>query len=165
MKLRYALLAFLIAALTSCTTPSLEEDQTLSENGELESVEVQTSSIENEVLAVVNAHRAELGLSKLKFSSDIYMYAEEHNYYMIANGKISHDNFYVRASSITRKEMAAIVKENVAKNYSSANKVVEAWLKSEEHKKTIEGDFTHTVISIKADERGKLYYTQLFYKI
>ena len=78
--------------------------------------------------------------------------------------KISHDNFNVRANSIARKEMAAIVKENVAKNYSTANKVVEAWLKSKKHKKTIEGDFTHTTICVKADENGKLYYTQLFFK-
>ena len=32
------------------------------------------------------------------------------------------------------------------------------------YKKTMEGDFTHTGISVKKDEQGNYYFTQLFYK-
>ena len=89
MKLQYAFLPLFIIAITSCTAPTLEDEQALFENEEivLDNVEAQTANMENEVLEVVNSHREELGLSRLKFSSDIYMYAEEHNYYMIARGK------------------------------------------------------------------------------
>lgn len=166
MKLQYAFLFLFLAALTSCTSPSIQEEEALFENEDtsIESAEVNASIIENEVLDGVNAHRTKMGLAKLEFSDDIYMYADDHNYYMIAKGKISHDNFNERASSIASKTGASVVKENVAKNYPKAEQALNGWLNSQSHKNTIEGDFTHTTISVKADEKGKLYYTQLFFK-
>ena len=54
--------------------------------------------------------------------------------------------------------------ENVAKQYSSAENVMKAWLESEPHRKNIEGDFTHIGISAIKDDFENYYYTQLFFK-
>ncbi len=166
MKLQYAFLFLFLAALTSCTSPSIQEEEALFEDDDtsIESVEVNVSTIENEVFDAVNTHREEMGLTKLAFSSEAYKYAEEHNEYMIAEGKISHDNFNSRANSLANETGATVVKENVAKNYPKAEQAMNGWLNSQSHKNTIEGDFTHTTISVKADDKGKLYYTQLFFK-
>jgi uncharacterized protein YkwD len=37
-------------------------------------------------------------------------------------------------------------------------------LESDGHKRNIEGDYTHSAISIKENEEGDLYFTQLFFK-
>jgi uncharacterized protein YkwD len=166
MKLHYTFLFVLLAALTSCTQPSIQQEEALFENDNtsIEAVEVNTSTIENEVLEAVNSHREQMGLSKLEFSNEAYKYAESHNSHMIAEGKISHDNFNARANDLANETGATVVKENVAKNYPKAEQAMNGWLNSQSHKNTIEGDFTHTTISVKADEKGKLYYTQLFFK-
>jgi uncharacterized protein YkwD len=166
MKLQYAFLFLFLAALTSCTSPSIQEEEALFENEDtsIENVEVNASTIENQVFDAVNNHREEMGLTKLTFSNEAYKYADEHNEYMIAKGKISHDNFNSRANNLANETGATVVKENVAKNYPKAEQAMNGWLNSQSHKNTIEGDFTHTTISVKADEKGKLYYTQLFFK-
>ena len=57
-----------------------------------------------------------------------------------------------------------MVAENVAKDYDTALEAFEGWYNSSSHKKTMEGDFSHTAISVKKDELGNYYFTQLFYK-
>ncbi len=167
MKSNYTFLLLLIVVLASCSSPSIENEEALFENDNtlIESTTLNSSTIENEVFEAINSHREKMGLTKLVFSNETYKYAEEHNSYMIAKGKISHDNFNSRANALANEIGASVVKENVAKNYPKAEKAVNGWLKSKSHKDTIEGDFTHTTISVKADDKGKLYYTQLFFKI
>lgn len=165
MKLQYLLLILFIAILTSCSTTSVRDEEALFDTeNPIEVTEMNISLIEDDVLERVNAHRTETGLTALEFSSQAYKYAEEHNNYMIAKGKISHDNFHERVSQLANETGATVVKENVAKNYPSAKHVLNRWLNSQFHKNTIQGDFTHTTISVKADEKGKLYFTQLFFK-
>ena len=165
MKLQNIFFVLIIAAFTSCTSPSIQEEALFeNDNTSLENVEVNASTIEVEVLEIINAHREELGLTTLSFSNEAYKYAAEHNDHMIAEGKTSHDNFNERASKLANETGATVVKENVARNFPKAEQAVNGWLNSQSHKNTIEGDFTHTTISVKADEKGKLYYTQLFFK-
>lgn len=166
MKLQYAFLFLFLAALTSCTSTSIQEEEALfdNENTSIESVAANASTTANEVFEAINNYREEMGLTKLEFSNDTYKYADEHTDYMIAEGKISHDNFNSRASNVANETGATVVKENVAKNYPKAEQALNGWLNSQSHKNTIEGDFTHTTISVKADDKGKLYYTQLFFK-
>jgi uncharacterized protein YkwD len=120
--------------------------------------------LEQEVLDIVNSHRSELGTNTLTFSAVAYEYANTHTDYMINKGNLSHDNFSSRASSIASKVEVQMVAENVAKDYSTAQEVFIGWYESTSHKITMEGDFTHTAVSVKEDENGNFYYTQLFYK-
>ena len=77
---------------------------------------------------------------------------------------LSHDNFSSRASKISLETNAKAVAENVAKDYSSATTAFEGWLNSSNHRATIEGDFTHTAVSVKKNSDGDYYFTQLFFK-
>ena len=156
MKLRYAYLVCFVMALTSCSTESYDSAEIpIAENNVV---------LEQELLGMVNDHRTSLGYSSLEYSAVAYDYANIHNDYMIAKGSISHDNFSARASNIASEVDAEFVAENVAKDYASAAEAFEGWLNSSSHKKTMEGDFTHTAVSVKKDASGNLYYTQLFFR-
>jgi uncharacterized protein YkwD len=125
---------------------------------------VKVKAIEDELLGIVNAHRESLGYTPLQYSAVAYQYASTHNDYMIATGSLSHDNFNSRASDISSVTNAEMVAENIAKDYASAAEAFEGWLQSADHRKTLEGDFTHTAVSAKKDAEGTIFYTQLFYR-
>ncbi len=118
----------------------------------------------NEILVLINDHRATLGLSSIKRDQQYASaYAVDHTKYMIDMAKINHDNFAVRARAL-KDRGAASVAENVAKGYTSARNVVNAWLNSPGHRDVIEGNYTHSGFGVILDEKGKYYFTQLFYR-
>jgi len=154
-KLQYALAALSLVLVVSC---SKESDETVAYPAAQN-----VTAMEGELLELVNAHRETLGQESLAFSTIAYEYANTHTDYMISKGSLNHDNFTARASGISAKVAAKAVSENVARYHDTAVKAMEGWLQSESHKKTLEGNYTHTAISIKEDSQGNLYYTQLFY--
>ncbi len=156
MRLRYAVPIFLVFIL-SCTSESADEIPIVATTNMVQ--------LEGELLSIVNDHRISLGSNILEFSEVAYKYANGHTDYMITKGTISHDNFSSRASSINSEVEVEMVAENVAKDYKTAQAAFEGWYNSSSHKKTMEGDFTHTAVSIKEDATGNFYFTQLFYKI
>lgn len=156
MRLHYAVAVLFVVFLGSCTNDSVEETPVLEAENAI--------TIEHDLLEIVNAHRVKLNTNPLEFSDVAYKYANIHTDYMIAKGSISHDNFSARASKINSEIAVAMVAENVAKDYQSAIEAFQGWYISSSHKKTMEGDFTHTAISVKKDNFGKYYFTQLFYK-
>ena len=156
MKFNGLLLAFLLCIGVSCTEES--QDQSVYE------VNQNAVQVEDALLQVVNEHRTSLGFNALDFSPVAYEYANAHNDYMIAKGDLSHDHFSSRASNIASATNAEYVSENVAKDYPSAQKAFEGWLNSPNHRKTMEGEFTHTAVSVKVDDAGNYFYTQLFYR-
>ena len=68
------------------------------------------------------------------------------------------------AANYLKAKGAARVSENVAYGYRSPEEVVSAWLKSESHKEAIEGDFTHSGLSVVKNEKGIAFFTQIFIK-
>lgn len=121
---------------------------------------------ELEVLQLVNKYRISIGLNALEKVNHISFKSEEHDYYMIANKVVNHNNFVVRSENIISVLGAKKVGENVAYNFNSAEAVLQAWLASPTHKENIEGDYTHFGIAVKIDaESGKKYYTNIFAKI
>jgi len=156
MRLLHVVQLLFVLFLSSCTTDVMEEESAIAFSNAIE--------LESEILAIVNDHRTNLGVNKLQFSAIAYEYANNHTAYMIRKGGLSHDNFSARASSIASKEAVEVVAENVAKDYTTATDAFKGWYNSTNHKKTMEGDFTHTAVSVKKDEAGNFYFTQLFYK-
>lgn len=156
MRLLYAVPVFLLLFLGSCTSDSIDDTPVLEAENVL--------FIEQELLDIVNEHRLSLNTNALAFSDVAYKYANLHTDYMISKGSISHDNFSSRASNIDSEISVEMVAENVAKDYQTAIEAFEGWYVSSSHKKTMEGDFTHTGISVKKDDFGNYYFTQLFYK-
>ncbi|RRQ50209.1 CAP domain-containing protein [Maribacter algicola] len=156
MRLLFAI-PVLFVLLHSCTAEPLQDDTIIEEAQN-------NAFLEQEVLSIVNDHRVSLGLNKLEFSEIAYKYANKHTDYMIAKGSLSHDNFSARASSINSEVTVKMVAENVAKDYDTAMEAFEGWYQSSSHKKTMEGEFSHTAVSVKKNAQGEFYYTQLFYQ-
>ena len=156
MRLRCAFLVVFVLIASSCSTESIENTDIPEFENAIE--------VEGELLDIVNNHRLSLELIPLEFSAVAYEYANIHTDYMIARGSLSHDNFSARASKISSEANAEYVAENVAKDYNTAAGAFENWLTSPNHRKTMEGDFTHTAVSVKKDANGNFYFTQLFYR-
>ena len=145
-----------ILSMVSCTAESIDETTNL------ETFNVR--ELETQLHSMVNSYRNSEGLSTLEFNTVAYSLANDHNDYMIAKGSLSHDNFNSRASKIASETEAKEVAENVAMGYQTAEATLQGWLDSAPHKINIEGDFTHTAISVKRSESGNLYYTQIFFR-
>lgn len=152
------LLLGLLMLLSSCSKESMAEEQ---------SVPLQTKAevmAEQELLDLMNEHRNSMGLSDMVFDATANEEAGIHTDYMIAQGDISHDHFEERASRIAAATQAKEITENVAKDFDSPQEALEHWLQSPGHRANIEGNFTHTGISIKKDAQGELYFTQIFFR-
>lgn len=143
-------------AISSCSSESIEPISIKEAENAIK--------VEEQLLLLVNDHRSSLGHNELTFSNLAYEQANKHTDYMIAKGTANHDNFNVRASTISKAANATSVSENVAKDYSSALEAFQQWLMSSDHRRTIEGEFTHSAVSVKHNDQGKLYFTQLFYR-
>ncbi|WP_341215426.1 CAP domain-containing protein [uncultured Wocania sp.] len=155
------LLALLAILTFSCTTDSIDEKaDDLVEN----LVVPPTKTIEIEILELINNHRLSLGLNPLADLTIVKSVAYSHTDYMVDKNEVSHDNFYTRSNYLKSKAGAKKVSENVAYGYSSAESVVKAWIRSDGHRATIEGDFSNFNISAEKNEDGKWYYTNIFIK-
>lgn len=163
MKLlkKLPLLALLAILTFSCSTDSIDEKaDALVEN----LVVPPTKTIEVKILELINNHRLSLGLNPLGDLAIVKSVAYSHTDYMVDKDEISHDNFYTRSNYLKANAGAKKVSENVAYGYSKAESVVNAWIKSDSHRKNIEGDFTNFNISAEKNKDGKWYYTNIFIK-
>ncbi|CAM1352861.1 CAP domain-containing protein [Tenacibaculum halocynthiae] len=120
------------------------------------------TSLETEILLLINDHRASLNLKKLETLAVIKTQTNSHTKYMIKKGKISHDNFNQRANYLQTNAKATSTSENVASGYSSAKSVIKGWLNSTGHRKNIEGNYTHFNITAAQNNKGIWYYTNIF---
>ena len=127
-------------------------------------LEAFTQSTKSEILEDLNIYRKANGLSELQPLAEGSIESEDHNYYMIDAGAVSHDNFSDRASYLMNAVGASKVGENVGYGYRTSEAVINAWLKSRGHKDNIEGNYTHFGISVRQDAEGKNYFTNIFVK-
>lgn len=157
--LKYLYIVLAIAFITSCS--SEDDSDNLSEpNSEL----VNEVNITDAILALVNEHRQNQGLSPLSKNNTAEQLAIDHTKYMISIEQINHDDFAQRSDALNDQENATASAENVARFYQNAQSVVDGWLSSSGHKDNIEGNYTYTGIAAIKDENGRYYYTQLFYR-
>lgn len=161
-NLTYCFWFFAVSALTltSCSKDNLDEMETA--NLSVKVAPVSYTSIETEILDLVNAYRDQNGVSQLQLLDEGSRQAAEHNVHMIENDEVCHDNFTSRYTALVNSEQAKAVSENVAFGYSSAEAVVNAWIKSSSHKENMIGDHTHFGISVKEGKDGRLYFTNIF---
>ena len=121
------------------------------------------STIELEILDLVNNYRATKNLPQLTKHNFISSVAATHTNYMLQTGVVSHDNFPERNENLVTNENAKKVGENVAYGFSSARGVVNAWIKSDGHRAIIENEsYTHFGISTEKNEDGKYFFTHMF---
>ncbi|MFT5753027.1 MAG: hypothetical protein ACI924_000233 [Flavobacterium sp.] len=151
--------AVLLLTIASCSTP---------EEASIESIEVikfyDYSKIENETLDLINRYRDSVGLSQLEKINHISYISSEHSDEMVQTNIIGHANFAQRQSNLHTVLGALKVGENVAYNYSTPKSVIKAWIKSQNHKANLDGDYTNFGISIRENEIGQKFYTNIFIK-
>jgi uncharacterized protein YkwD len=122
------------------------------------------TDLEKAVNQQINEYRASKKLPPLSVDPRISQIARIHSENM-ANGKatFSHDGFEKRAKAITIPYQG--VAENLAYNMGYSDPVrnaVEGWIKSDGHRKNMEGKFNLTGIGIAKNAKGEYYFTQLF---
>lgn len=153
----------LLSLMVSCSkdTETLDDAANLSANV----VELtHKKEFADEILTRINEHRTSKGLNPVETHLLSQNEAVKHSQYMIAQSAISHDNFFDR-SDYLKAHGAARVGENVAFGYHSAQELVDAWLASEGHRKTIEGNYTHTGVGVLESNGGQTYFTHIFIKL
>jgi uncharacterized protein YkwD len=163
ITLKLVSIALFTVMLISC---SAEEDGIYSGTSyKVEDISLTYSTIEYEIVYLVNQHRESIGLSSLNTFNLVSREADGHTNYMLEVGELSHDNFGKRSTYLMDNADAIIVAENVAYGFGTAEGVVNAWLNSEKHKATIENPtFTDFGISTEANELGRNYFTNIFIK-
>ena len=122
------------------------------------------NDLEKAVNQQINQYRESKKLPPLSVDPRITQIARIHSENM-ANGKVrfSHDGFEGRAKAITIPYQS--VSENLAYNMGYIDPVrnaVEGWIKSDGHRKNMEGKFNLTGIGIAKNAKGEYYFTQLF---
>lgn len=124
---------------------------------------VLAKGIEEEILDLVNEHRAELNLPPLQLVSVISKAAQQHSEDM-ADRKVpfGHSGFDARIDKILAKTGGIAAGENVAYGSRTAIDVVKMWLNSKGHRKNIEGNFNLTGIGVAKNNAGTIYFTQIF---
>ena len=158
-----ALTAVLAIILITCSKSNATPEEDIIANIESNNkVQINATQMETELLDLINSHRASQGVDPLLLSSEAYPFAQDHNSYMISQNKLSHDNFDSRATAIASRTSASKIGENVARHYPSAQLALEGWLESSAHKSTLEGNYSHTALSIVLDKEGRPYFTQIF---
>ena len=126
---------------------------------------IKYSKIEMGILDLINNHRTSIGLNTLEKLDIISTVAKSYSDYMVKTGRVSHENFSNRHDKLVANANAIAVGENVGYGYSSAQDVVEAWIKSDIHKKVLEkSSFTHFGISTQQNLKGRIFITQIFIK-
>ncbi|MGZ0017018.1 CAP domain-containing protein [Yeosuana sp. AK3] len=163
MKLitKLPLLVLLAFFSFSCSTDSIDENAEVI-NKSL--IIPQDKIIEIQILELINNHRLSVGLNPLEKMDLIKSQAFSHTEHMVIENEVSHDNFFERSNFLKANAGAKLVSENVAFGYTYAESVVNAWLKSESHKKNIEGDFTNFDVSAEQNNEGHWFYTNIFIK-
>lgn len=159
---RVILLIFSTLLLASCAKESLDEEIDSVDHVAKTSVNYTYTDIEKDILSAINEYRKEQDIKELSPLGEISLEAEDHNYYMVETGKVSHDNFGERYTALVNSIAARAVSENVAYGYHTADAVVKAWIKSDGHRENIESNFTHFGVSVVEDEEGRNYFTNIF---
>ena len=160
LQFKLALFLFVSILFISCAP---EDDGIYFEK--ISEIKSEYSDMELEILDLVNNYRATKDLQTLERLDFISSVALTHTNYMVIKGEANHDNFPQRNENLVLNAAAKSVGENVAYGFSSANSVVTAWIKSDEHRAIIEKEsYTHFGISTEQNIEGRYFFTQIFIK-
>ncbi|MCP4440024.1 MAG: CAP domain-containing protein [Aureispira sp.] len=139
----------------------VEEEMPVTE----EEISIDASILVQEIINDINEYRATKNLHAFQLSREISEAAQLHSD-NIASGNIpfGHDGFKTRATTLLKKIKGKGFAENVASGHRDTHKIVQSWLKSDGHRKNIEGAYTLTGIGVAQSDDGQFYYTQIFVK-
>lgn len=116
---------------------------------------------------LVNEYRSKLGLSVLTYSPMIEELAQGHSLWMSQGpGRFGHYGWKNRCKQLRRELRSDMCGEIVAFGQKTPESVLEAWLGSPSHRRTIENpEWTHTGVGLVYNSDGRPYWTQVFIRI
>jgi len=124
------------------------------------------AEMERAIFNQINEYRASKGLRPMVWSDEIAKQAREHSRNMAKKIiPFGHQGFEQRAKALDHSIQSRGTGENVGwvmSHRGPAEKVVQAWIKSQKHRDNIEGDFSMTGIGIGLSAMGEYYFTQDF---
>lgn len=155
----FILLGILLGTL-SCGKNNSSGSKSLSPYRE----ELRTGALERDYFLLMNSHRATLGLPALQYSMSVEEVAAEHSSYMSQGpGRFGHRGWKDRCQRLNVAHGSVNCGEIVARGQDTSQKVLNSWINSPSHRAMIENpDFTHTGVGMRKNERGVLYWTQMF---
>ena len=152
----------LVSGTMASSEPNFSTGLTL--NYQVAQGNVNTAAIEASVFRKINQYRASQNLPALTRNSTIDNQARIHSQNM-ASGRVAfgHNGFSgrVAATGIAYSRVA----ENVAYNQGHqdpADRAVQGWLNSSGHRANIRGNYNQTGIGVARNNRGQIYFTQIF---
>ena len=159
-------LPFFCIACASKTVPATTHNNSAGRNAVYREKSISTATMNADIINGVNEYRKTKGLPPLHLLALAATEAARHSSNM-ASKKIAfgHAGFNNRALDIANElHGTSSTGENIAYGKMSWKQVIDAWLKSPDHKANIEGNFNYTGVGVAKDSRGVVYYTQIFVK-
>ncbi len=119
--------------------------------------------VEKKIFNKVNAYRISRNLKPLKCDMYCSEMADYRTSKMIFDNHLRHAGLgYVRKQ--IQQRGTVLVNENIAKGHGTVKGVVKAWIESEEHHRTMIGDWDYTGVSAQMDGSNRVWYCQIFIK-
>lgn len=134
-------------------------------NDEIQNTSNNASSIQSEVLRLVNIERSKVGLSSLKLSNELSSVATKKSQDMADNNYFSHTSPTYGSPFDMMKQFGikyTNAGENIAQGYSSAEAVMNGWMNSPGHKANILSSDFGTLGVGYVNKGGTTYWTQMF---
>ncbi|MHB1138630.1 MAG: CAP domain-containing protein [Microthrixaceae bacterium] len=121
----------------------------------------------DDMLGVVNAHRAEAGVAPLALCGPLIAAAQGHSDFQAATGRLTHTG---EGGSTMRQRVESAgyggwsgLGENVAAQHPDVGSVVAGWLASPDHRASLlSSSFTHAGFGLGRTGDGTPYWTQDF---
>ena len=145
--------------------PSNPDTSAPTENNQDQSTPSNVSSIESEVVRLVNAERSKQGLSPLKMSAELSKVARTKSQDMADKNYFSHTSPTYGSPFDMMKQFGIkynTAGENIAKGYDSAQSVVTGWMNSPGHRANILSPNFGTIGVGYVEKNGTTYWTQMF---
>lgn len=124
------------------------------------------SAYQKQVLDLVNAERAKVGLNALVLDSSLSNVATMKSQDMIDKNYFSHTSPTYGSPFDVMKKFGISYKtagENIAYGQKSPKEVVNAWMNSKGHRENIlNSSFTHLGVGVAKNSNGTIYWTQMF---
>ena len=124
--------------------------------------------LEIRVHTLVNDYRRSKHLPKLKNNSIITEFARRHSRNIASKkASFSHEGYYSRVYEIFKYLDGVAAGENIAQIQGVSDvpyAAIAGWLKSDGHRRLMEGNFKLTGIGAAKDSMGNYYFTQIFWR-
>lgn len=160
--------SLILLSLTLACGKGFDKKNKSTTNRTQEEQEVDTNSINLVYLDLLNEYRIDQGLRPLNYSPEIEKVAKDHSKGMAKHTRpFGHMGMSQRCRKI-KKELGPLKAcgEIIAMGQKTAKAVLTAWINSPKHHKALtDPQFNTTALGIYKDDKGVIYWTQIFVEL